>query len=740
MVISQQNVSISMVAQNPADGIDGTLYLSRDGDRMGLLLEDSDGTGEKAYYDATTSTMYSYDFADGIWIKTQEEGATLETMWANMLEGFPSDWFNDLLYTEMDGYYKATRSGLSYMFGGVDISAYYDKIICDFKLENGVYTFRLIWEEQNFNWVYAISFGTASITLPDEDVPPPPADCEHGQDLANCPYCNCDRHEFADNTCTKCGLVCQHEYSDVFPNGICTKCGTECTHNYSDDTCDAVCTLCGKLQGHNYEEIVSTDRICTEGTVTTTTCRRCGYSYTETTPAKGHSYENGACTVCGEKQKVIEDTVGSMSLLPGQMYTTYSDLSGDGFYGLDPTTTPVYYNVYTYFEGYTITSIRLPIYRAEKGSVFTVRVVETSGGINIKEIARYTLTADSAISRKWVLFTDLSMKVPEGCTLVFGWMSDDIELAMPTSGYIPGYSYRNDYAGSCGTAPLIMDIYGKKTGVNQPVSGVCEHDLVTNGEAPTCTEGTTVVKACTKCLYSVTSPQPALGHDFVDGQCTRCGSADLTALSGDEIMNLIKADGCPEDKLIYGFDTEVDTATLEKIREFMLDTDAGKVFTIFSPTFYDPTEVSLYGILYESVSKTPITKEERQEYYDLVGLSEELQEIFSPHKLTTAEIEEYLMTYLGIAFTEEAKAKLLAPHYYKGEQIGSVTYMEQYDAYYMHNTDSSTNRPNELVKAYTNENGYIMVLADPSRYYDHVTAIVLAPHGDGYRFVMCVEL
>jgi hypothetical protein len=150
--------------------------------------------------------------------------------------------------------------------------------------------------------------------------------------------------------------------------------------------------------------------------------------------------------------------------------------------------------------------------------------------------------------------------------------------------------------------------------------------------------------------------------------------------------------------------------------------------------------VSLYGILYESVSETPITKEERQEYYDLVGLSEELQEIFSPHKLTTAEIEEYLMTYLGIAFTEEAKAKLLAPHYYKGEQIGSVTYMEQYDAYYMHNTDSSTNRPNELVKAYTNENGYIMVLADPSRYYDHVTAIVLAPHGDGYRFVMCVEL
>lgn len=468
MVLSQQNVSISMVAQNPADGIDGTLYLSRDGDRMGLLLEDSDGTGEKAYYDATTSTMYSYDFADGIWIKTQEEGATLETMWANMLEGFPSDWFNDLLYTEMDGYYKATRSGLSYMFGGVDISAYYDKIICDFKLENGVYTFRLIWEEQNFNWVYAISFGTASITLPENDAPPPPADCEHGQDLTTCPYCNCDEHEFTDNTCTKCGLVCQHEYSKVFPNGICTKCGTECTHNYSEDTCDAVCTLCGKWQGHNYEEIVSTDRICTEGTVTTTACRRCGYSYTEITPAKGHSYENGACTVCGETQKTVtvtdpDVTAGSVSLLPGQMYQTYPTLSGDGITWVDPTMTPYYYNVYTYFEGYTVTDIRVPVYYAEKGSVLTIGVAKVENGLITDRIAFYELTADREIDREWVLFSGLSIEVPEGCTLTFGWMSDTLSYASPVTGYIPGYSRQDFNSGLGSQIPLIFDVYGKKS-------------------------------------------------------------------------------------------------------------------------------------------------------------------------------------------------------------------------------------------------------------------------------------
>ena len=131
----------------------------------------------------------------------------------------------------------------------------------------------------------------------------PPADCEHGQDPATCPYCNCDGHVWVssedcptctdgimvESTCIKCGYSMEewmdpidHEYVD----GICTMCGQQeppstekCDHAYSDNTCYAICTLCGKQQGHNYEEIISTDRICTEGTVTTTTCRRCGYSY-----------------------------------------------------------------------------------------------------------------------------------------------------------------------------------------------------------------------------------------------------------------------------------------------------------------------------------------------------------------------------------------------------------------------------------------------------------------------------
>lgn len=469
MVLSQQNVSVLVESSvPPPDGFRLVMQAKRDGDRIYGSLQDDTDFGE-GYFDGTTSTGYEYDSEKQQWIKTENttgEAISASDVWHNYCEDLPSEWFNDLYFYKTNGCYKATQSGLNHLTGA-DVSAYYDQIICDFTLKDGIYTFRLVWEEQNYSSVVTISFGTASITLPENDVPPPPADCEHMQSPATCPYCSCDGHEFADNTCTKCGLVCQHEYSGV-NGGICTKCGTECMHNYSEGTCNVVCTLCGNRQGHDYEEIVSTDHICTEGTITTTTCRRCGYSYTEITPAKGHSYENGACTVCGETQKTVtvtdpDVTAGSVSLLPGQMYQTYPTLSGDGITWVDPTTTPYYYNVYTYFEGYTVTDIRVPVYYAEKGSVLTIGVAKVENGLITDRIASYELTADREIDREWVLFSGLSIEVPEGCTLTFGWMSDTLSYASPVTGYIPGYSRQDDYSGLGSQIPLIFDVYGKKS-------------------------------------------------------------------------------------------------------------------------------------------------------------------------------------------------------------------------------------------------------------------------------------
>ena len=50
---------------------------------------------------------------------------------------------------------------------------------------------------------------------------------------------------------------------------------------------------------HSYTSKVTTAATCTASGVRTYTCSLCGDSYTQAIPATGHSYANGACTVCG---------------------------------------------------------------------------------------------------------------------------------------------------------------------------------------------------------------------------------------------------------------------------------------------------------------------------------------------------------------------------------------------------------------------------------------------------------
>lgn len=52
---------------------------------------------------------------------------------------------------------------------------------------------------------------------------------------------------------------------------------------------------------HNYVTTITKEPTCTETGEKTFTCD-CGDSYTEEIPAKGHNFENGECTDCGEKE------------------------------------------------------------------------------------------------------------------------------------------------------------------------------------------------------------------------------------------------------------------------------------------------------------------------------------------------------------------------------------------------------------------------------------------------------
>lgn len=96
-------------------------------------------------------------------------------------------------------------------------------------------------------------------------------------------------------TCTEAGektYTC--DCGDSYTEAIDAK-----GHNYKDGEC----TDCGEKDSdhvHSYVESITKEPTCTEEGEKTYTCG-CGNSYTEVIPAKGHHYENGECTNCGDK-------------------------------------------------------------------------------------------------------------------------------------------------------------------------------------------------------------------------------------------------------------------------------------------------------------------------------------------------------------------------------------------------------------------------------------------------------
>ena len=75
----------------------------------------------------------------------------------------------------------------------------------------------------------------------------------------------------------------------------------------------STCYLYWITEGHTYTAVVTTERTCTTDGVTTYTCT-CGYTYTEVIPAIGHSYVDGVCENCGEKElEIYQESYGKTS-------------------------------------------------------------------------------------------------------------------------------------------------------------------------------------------------------------------------------------------------------------------------------------------------------------------------------------------------------------------------------------------------------------------------------------------
>lgn len=65
--------------------------------------------------------------------------------------------------------------------------------------------------------------------------------------------------------------------------------------------------------------VVTKEPTCTEAGVKTYTCTTCGATYTEDIPAKGHNYNNGVCSNCGDKQPEVKATEKAWDALDAKL-------------------------------------------------------------------------------------------------------------------------------------------------------------------------------------------------------------------------------------------------------------------------------------------------------------------------------------------------------------------------------------------------------------------------------------
>ena len=314
-------------------------------------------------------------------------------------------------------------------------------------------------------------------------------------------------------------------------NQICSICN--CPHDYLTETTQPTCTEAGSVRytcalcGHSYTEIIpapghnytsqTTAPTCTEPGVIVYACAVCGDSYTEAIPATGHSYGSvvtaptcttsgyttHSCAVCGDSY--IDSEVPAT----GHNYTT-------------ETTTPtctepgvIVHACATCGDGYTEA---IPATGHSYESVVTAPTC-TAAGYTTYTCAvcgdRYTGNEVPATGHNYgAAVTAPTCEEPGYTTYTCAVCGDSY-----TGNEVPatGHNY-----GAVVTAPTCVE-----PGYTTHTCTICGDSYV-DDEVPatghnwldaTCT----TPKTCGTCLLT---EGEALGHDFVNGVCTRCGAPD----------------------------------------------------------------------------------------------------------------------------------------------------------------------------------------------------------------------
>ena len=262
---------------------------------------------------------------------------------------------------------------------------------------------------------------------------------------------------------------------------------------------------------------VTTEPTCTEAGVETRTCE-CGETQTRAIDALGHNYVDGICTRCGEAQPVVSEKItgitGTASSVDDTEPAHNKDVGNafDGDYNTFWATVP----------GGTLADCYLI---ADLGGAYTIDKVEYTKRYDSG--AQYDCTGNlldyiievSTDGETWT-------QVAAGAT-VNGTTEITFEPVQATHVRLRATQSYHWQASSANTVMCAAElaVYGIAYVAHEhtPAEAVRENEV-----AATCTTAGSYdsVVYCATCGEEIsrqTVTVDALGHDFVDGKCTRCG-------------------------------------------------------------------------------------------------------------------------------------------------------------------------------------------------------------------------
>ena len=279
--------------------------------------------------------------------------------------------------------------------------------------------------------------------------------------------------------------------------------------------------------GHNnFGAGVVTAPTCSAKGYTTYTCKTagCSYSYKANfVSAKGHTFANGTCTVCGEAEPVapVKPTYATTPEI-GKAYKL-------GLFSISKDVEYFFTGTMSGYYGATDTAI-------EKG--IDVYVEQASGG--------YYLHFKNASGKKQyinlvVSGTHRNFTFADTATSVFTWDTTKYTFKTTVENEICYIGTYGDYVtmGVLQTSKLgANDYYARLYMANgtssdtptdtppvTPNPSTCQHSYKTTVIAPTCTAGGFTTYVCTLCAHSYVGDKTAAkSHSYTNGTCVNCGA------------------------------------------------------------------------------------------------------------------------------------------------------------------------------------------------------------------------